>query len=257
MLYFSQRALNEIDDVQYSSNSTTIVSVAKGISASRATQISLDTPGSTDKVDFALRRAKKVRRIKRKVRRVSDPGCIFDLRVSGLKIGVMPFLWFGDRGERLPNKARVFWAQALIPPSRWRSNLGAYELILLGSLDNVVNESWVTRENELKIGHSYPSDPSVLSMLVQHELGLTSDEVQEHLESVRKYEVLEEGRYARFASKETERAQESADTTEMDSHARSWERPRPPIRKARVVGIVSDVADRIVLARPVLVQDLT
>lgn len=258
MLYFSQRALNEIDDVQYSSISTKTVSVTKGMSASKTTQISLDSPGSTDKVDFALRRVKKVRRVHRRAHHLSTPGSIFDLMVSDLKIGVMPFLWFGDRGEHMPDKVRAFWAQGLVPPPRLRTSLGTYELILLGSLDNVVNESWVAQEDELTIAHAHPSDPSVLSMLVQKELGLTGDEIQKHVKRVREYEVFEKGCYARFASKETERAQKCAYTgAKSETYALSWERPRPPIHKARVVGIVHDVAEHTVLARPVLVRDLT
>jgi len=254
MLYFSQDALNEIDDVRHSESTTTTLSLTKVVGGSRATQSKIESPGSGDKVDFALRRARKQdRKVHRDVRSLHHTGSIFDLRVAGLKIGVMPFLGFGERGEHTPNKVRTFWAQAFVQSSRFRSR--SYEIILVGSLNRVVNESWTAREDELKIGHAYPSDPSVLSFLIQRELGLTGSDIQGHLDEVCAYEDLEEGCYARFASEQTARAQECV--IDSDSYAPSWERRRPAIRKARVVGIVNDTSNRIVLARPVLVQDLT
>jgi hypothetical protein len=217
MLYFSQRALDDVDNVRHSGNRTTTVSFAKLVGVSRAVQISLDSPGAMDKVDFVPGRAKKVRRILRKICHLSDVGSVFDLRVSGLKIGVMPFLQFGERGEYEPDKVRTFWAQAYVRPSHFRSR--QYELILLESLDNVVNGSWSAQKNELKIGHEYPSNSSVLSMMIQRELELAGDEIREHIDEVCEYEDLEEGSCARFASEQTARAQECV--IQSDSYAPS------------------------------------
>ncbi|MEV5540222.1 hypothetical protein AB0L13_25575 [Saccharopolyspora shandongensis] len=247
--------MNEIDDSQYSSSQTTTVSASKFVGASRATQIKLDSPGSADVVNFAIRRARKTRRVARDVRRLTGHGGIFDFRVDRLKVGVMPFLKFGYHGEIFPSKARVFWAQSFVPFSRWRRGSETCELILLGSLDNVVNESWLPPENELQIGHQYPSDPSVLCRIVQRELELADDEVKEDVDSIEMNEAFEEGVYAKFASRVTKDAQQPKGRS--DSDALNWERPRPQMRKARIVGTVSDVADGIVLARPILVEDLT
>lgn len=254
MQYFSQRALNEIDDVHHTKSTTTNISATKVIGASKATHVNLDIPASADKVDFALRRSKKRRRIHHKIHQLPGRGTIFDIKSSDLKIGTMPFAMFGLRGEQMPEKVRAFWGQTFVRPPRWRSTVGDHELILLGSLDNMVNNSWVEHENELHIGHSHPSDPSVLCKLLQQELSLSDDDTQEHVEKIQRDEAFEEGCYARFASNETARA--SVPKRGSDSYVPTWER-RPALRKARIVGIVHDIADRIVLARPVLVQDLS
>lgn len=257
MQYFSQRALNEIDDAHHTRSTTTNVSAAKGVGASKTTQISLDEPASTDKVDFALKRAKKVRRIRKKIHRISNHGNVFDIETSDVKLGAMPFTQFGLRGEQMPEKVRAFWAQSFVRPPRWRNALGTCELSLLGPLDNMVNNSWADKEDQIQISHFHPSDPSVLYMLLQQELSLADEATEEHAKSIQKYEIFEEGCYARFASEETARASKpKGRPLSSVSYALTWER-RPALRKARIVGIVHDVADGIVLARPVLVQEMS
>jgi hypothetical protein len=177
---------------------------------------------------------------------------------------VLPFARFGHYGE-LPGRkrVRVFWAQALVPRHRRREANSSRELILLGSLQRFTNEPWSGEdESALKIGHSYPSEPSVLSELVRSELQLEDASVQDHVEQAKRHEVLEPGCYARFASEQTARA--SAASCRDEGFVTDWER-RPPLRRARVVGISHDVcewseeaeADSALLARPILIRDLS
>lgn len=191
-VHFSESALNEIDDARYSLSQENSVGVTvKLLSLSRQKTTSLDKPGAADVVDFALKRARRSgRKAIRDLRGVAGPGAVFDIEVADLRVGVMPFLYFGDYGEFLEGAGlvRVFWAQALVPPRR-RGGKSSTELILLGSLNKVTNEPWSgTGESSLKIGFSYPSDPSVLSRLVSAELQLDSDpSVRKHIEDVEKY----------------------------------------------------------------------
>lgn len=266
-VYFSESALNEIDDARYSLTQESSAGLTvKFLTLYRQKTTSQDRPGSADIVDLALKRARRPgRKTVRDLHAAASPGTVFDIEVTDLRVGVMPFLYFGDYGEFLEGagQVRVFWAQALVPP-RWRGGKSSRELILLGSLNKVTNEPWSgTGESSLKIGFSYPSDPSVLSRLVSAELQLDSDpSVRKHIEDVEKCEEHGTGCYAEFASQQTARARESLCWDE--EHITHWER-RPPLRRARVVGITTDICDEseegsagsTLLARPVLIRDLS
>ncbi len=265
-MYFSEAALNEVDDARH----TTSIGNSAGLNSklatlTRQTTVQLNQPGSADRVDFALKRARTAgRRTWYNLHDVTGPGGVFDIEVTDLHVGVLPFAYFGCYGE-LPGKARVrvFWAQALVSPRRRNSADLSRELILLGSLKRVFNEPWSGEdESTLKIGHNYPSDPSVLSRLVCAELQLEDASVQNHIDSVDRFEVLEPGCYARFASAQTARARKALCRDE--GFITHWER-RPPLRRARVVAITHDMcnsseeagAKSALLARPILIRDLS
>lgn len=263
-MYFSQRALNEIDDSRHSAAATTRRGLAGcGATLSIETTVSVDQPGSADRVDFALKQARRAGRgTVRDIRRIPGQGTVIDIVVEDLHIGVMPFLSFGHVGERRrAGRVRVFWAQTLIASRRPTSRKTVRELVLLGSLDNVVNQAWNGRlEAALKIGHAYPSDPSVLARLVRSELELAHPRVDEVVDSVDRFEAVRPGRYAAFASSQTARARVAL--CRDQGFVVHWER-RPPLARARVVAIVADLsnaskaeADSVVLARPVLIRDL-
>ena len=266
-MYFSEPALNEVDDARC----TTSVEKSAGLTGklvtfTRQTTVSLDQPGSADKVDFALRRARAAgRRAFHDLHAVTGPGMLFDIEVTDLHVGVLPFLYFGCYGEGLRRgRVRVFWAQALVPPRRRRSADSARELILLGSLDKVFNEPWSgDNKSALKIGHDYPSDPSVLSRLVRTELQLEDPSVQAHIDQVGRFEMFEPGCYARFASEQTARAKKAR--CRDQGFVTHWER-RPPLRRPRVVAITNDIcessseeasAGSALLARPIFIRDLS
>jgi hypothetical protein len=266
MVYFSISALNEVDDACYTTsreNSAGLTS--KLVTFNRQTTVLLNQPGSADKVNFALKRARKAGRpVWRDLHEVTGPGGVFDIEVTDLHVGVLPFARFGCYGEALRREhVRVFWAQALVPPRRRNSTNSSRELILLGSLNRVTNEPWSGDDKSaLKVGHGYPSDPSVLSRLVRSELQLEDESVQRHIDSVDRFEVLEPGCYASFASSQTARARQTLCRDE--GFITHWER-RPPLRRARVVAIAHDICDwseeacagSSLLARPILIRDLS
>ncbi|MGZ0151537.1 hypothetical protein ACXJJ3_31090 [Kribbella sp. WER1] len=261
-LYFSVRALNEIDDSEFTMTTTRGLGIAKVVSWSRQRSIE-HRPGATDRVDFALSRARRKRRVVRDVGKADHVGCIFDLTVKDLHVGTMPFLSFGLYGEGRARRVRTFWAHAEIPIKTRRVAGSCRDLVLLGSLDNVVNEAWnPSDEAELKIGHAYPSEPSVLSRIVRTELGLTDSTTAEHANEVDRWTARLPGDLAEFARSQTHRARQTMH--DGPGYATTWER-RPPLHKARVVAIVSNVyidhdeppENSAVLARPVLIQDLS
>jgi hypothetical protein len=273
MLYFSNRALNEIDDARHTSSTSGTAAVSGRVATlsatlSREDGTNLDSPGSVDKVDFALERCSRRdrRRVFHDVHSVTHDGCIVDVEVEELRVGVMPFLYFGDYGESEfhDRKVRTFWSYALVPGRRWRKPREARELILLGSLDNVVNGAWsLDQEKSLKIGYDYPSEPYVLARLIRAELVLTGDSVQEHIESWD--EACVPGALALSASEASRRPKPTSEYRSPEAgYVQTWDRRRP-LRKARVVAICNDIGDAdqespaksAVLARPVLIQDLT
>jgi hypothetical protein len=268
VVYFSEPALNEVDDARRTTSAENSVGIAsRFVTLTRQTTALLSQPGSADKADFALKRARRAGRpVWRNLHDVTNPGSVFDIEVANLRIGVMPFAYFGCYGEaahKHAGRVRVFWAQALVPPRRKRSPDPARELILLGSLNRLINEPWSGQdESALMIGHGYPSEPSVLSRLVRTELQLQDASVQHHIDGVDKFEALAPGCYAEFASAQTARATETMCRDE--GFVTHWER-RPPLRRARVVAITNDGCDwseetdagSTLLARPILIRDLS
>jgi len=261
MFYFSERALNEVCDTRLSTDSeaTNGSVVGKWFSIGRSRSLSVK-PGSNDQVDFVL---KKIRQLHRKIARnlwkLDRPGSLFDVKVVNLHVGVMPFARFGGFGELTRNeKIRAFWGETkMFQKDAMHSQV---ELILVGSLDNVVNGSWKTEEeNELKIGHGYPSDPSHLGEYLSWELQLEDNEAVQ--EEIKRTDLASEpGDEALAVSQFTERAFRTR--IRHNGYATSWER-RIPFAEARVVGIIRDIwrskkEDQIViLARPILIQDTT
>ncbi|WP_402839796.1 hypothetical protein [Microbacterium sp. GXS0129] len=162
----------------------------------------------------------------------------------------MPFASIGERvngpyGEWV----RTFWAHG------W---LDRFKIVLIGSLDNVRDSAWAdpAQESQRMIGHSFPSDPAVLSELVAMELMLEGEDIEWHLDSVRRFDLPSPGEAARFAVAQTARAMQGR-VVDGDS-VRSWQR-QPPITRARVIASVVDVCEstQALLARPVLVADRT
>jgi hypothetical protein len=227
----------------------------------------LSQPGSADKVDFALKRARRAGRpVCRNLHDVTVPGSVFDIEVANLRIGVMPFAYFGCYGEgahKHGGRVRAFWAHAVVRPRRKRSADPARELLLLGSLNRPINEPWSGEdESSLMIGHGYPSEPSVLSRPVRTELQLEDTSEQHHIDSVGKFEALAPGCYARFASAQTD--EQGKPCPAMKGSSRTGN-DVPPLRCARVVAITDDVCDSsketdagsTLLARPILIRDLS
>jgi hypothetical protein len=266
-VYFSEPALNQVEDARSSTSVGSSVGVTvKFIALTRQTT-AMHQLGAADKVDSALKLARRAgRRTWRKLDDVTGMGSVFDIEVTDLHVGVMPFAYFGCYGEGARSRhgrVRVFWAQTLVPSQRKHAARSSRELILLGSLSRLMDEPWSgDDESALKIGHGYPSDPSVLSRLVRTELQLADQSVQSHIDSVDRFEVLGPGCYARFASTQTARARKALCRDE--GFVTHWER-RPPLSRARVVAITHDVCDssehadaqETVLARPILIRDLS
>lgn len=266
-MYFSEPALNQVEDARSSKSVGISVGLtAKFLAFSRQTDV-MNQPGAADKVDSALRLARRAgRRTWRKLDDVTGPMSVVDIEVNDLHVGIMPFFYFGCYGEGPRSRrglVRVFWAQTLVPAYRNRAASSSTELILLGSLNRLTDKPWGGEdEAALKIGHDYPSDPSVLSRLVCTELQLEDASVQNHIDSVDRFEPLEPGCYARFASEQTARARKALIRDE--GFVTHWER-RPPLSRARVAAIIHDVCDpsqhngaqSIVLARPILIRDLS
>lgn len=243
MLYFSDRALNEIDDARHTVSRESSAGVAaRWMTATTETSVSLDVAGSMDRVDFALKRSRRRgRRVVRNLHSVTQRGCIVDIGVSELQVGVMPFAYFGDRGEGYRQKVRAFWAEVVLP-ARWRRAAGPCERVLIGSLDNVVNRAWMRDgEDSVLIGHDYPSEPSTLSRLVQAELDLCGAHVSQHVRDAEAFQPGGDGERARFASEQTDRADKTL--VREPGYARSWRR-RPALSRARVVAICDDFGPR-------------
>jgi hypothetical protein len=266
-VYFSEPALNQVENARSTANTGTSLGLTtKFLAFSRQTSV-LHESGAADKVDFALKLARRAgRKTWLKLDDVNDPMTVFDIEVNDLHVGVMPFAYFGCYGEgprRRRGLVRAFWAQTLVPARRSHAAGSSRELILLGSLSRLTDEPWNGEdEAALKIGHGYPSDPSVLSRLVRTELQLEDSSVQNHIDSVDRFETLEPGCYARFASAQTARARKAL--VRDEGFVTHWER-RPPLSRARVVAIAHDVSDSsqyaraqsTVLARPILIRDLS
>lgn len=264
MFYFSERALNELGTFAYSRTVTTKWGLPRWLSLGRETTITSEA-GPVERVDLAVKKSRRRRQVLRDLWDVTTSGSLVDATVHNLEVGVMPFLRFGDYGELeyVRGRARVFWAHASLPPRPTASLRDTRELVVIGSIDNVVNGSWSRgREDTIMIGHEYPSEPSVLAELVRSELDINSPEVEEHMSDIATYEVDGPGYAARFAWGETERA--NGTLVRDEGYARSWQR-RQPFATARIVATISDVDDArsepdgvsVVLARAILIEDLT
>lgn len=265
MFYFSERALDEIHDGRLASSTSTSTGgfgPSTGLSFGRSRALA-EEPSSGDQVDFALKRAKRSgRRVRGDGWGVQNAGEIFDITVSDLHVGIMPFMSFGKRGEsrRGARKVRAFWATATLPALA--DDNSALQLVLVGSRDNVVNKPWSGKEEDaLQIGHSYPSDPGPIGRLLSWELALDDDEsVQEDIrENDRWFGMPDPGEEALKASWMTDRAFKAQ--VRDQGYAQTWERRRPFLR-ARVVGIARDIwrssdEENVLLARPVLIQDMS
>ena len=267
MLYFSERALNEIDDASFTESCSRAAGLNRWGTLSRARSTNI-APGATERVDFALKRSRRRRRRRaaKNLTRPLAPGALIDVTVRQLRVGVMPFLRLGNRGEHTyEGNVRTFWAHARMTHRRLIGQWACCDVVLLGSLDNVVNGAWnLDSEDSVKIGHDYPSDPSAIARLVQMTLGLDSREVNEHVREIEDWVEIDPGDGARFAYWATKRA---SDHSYIEpGHIGTWERRRP-LASARIVAIVGDTTnepsdgddepEHIVLARPVLVDDLT
>jgi len=265
MFYFSERALDEIHDGRLASStmtSTGSLGPLSGLSYGRSRALA-EMPGSSDQVDFALKRAKRSGRwVRRDGWSVQNAGEVFDITVSGLHVGIMPFMSFGEYGESQwdAGKVRAFWATATLPALAEDSSV--LKLVLVGSRDNVVNKPWSGKdEDALQIGHSYPSDPGPVGRLLSWELALGDDEsVQEDIrENDKWFGMPDPGEEALKASWMTDRA--FGTLVRDEGYAQTWERRRPFLR-ARVVGIARDIwrssnGENVLLARPVLIQDMS
>lgn len=262
--YFSERALNEMGTFTYTTTERRTLGFTRWIDFGRETTITTEA-GPTEQVDLAIKAARRKRQVSRDPWDAMRVGSVIDVVVDHLEVGVMPFAYFGDYGEDRVTRGtvRAFWGHARLPPRAPIDSAGNRSLILLGSTDNVVNGSWARdREDTTKIGHNFPSDPSVLAELVRTELALDSADVDDHVHDIVTYEVNEPGDAALFAWDQTERATETR--VYDDGYARTWQR-RHPLTKARVVASVVDTYDSaddpaqlsVVLARPILIEDLT
>ncbi|MCF4123017.1 hypothetical protein L1785_18740 [Antribacter sp. KLBMP9083] len=257
--YKSSRALDEIETgrIKETTKSFGLSKILTG-SISRTVE-----PGFQDQVDYALGRSRKKGRAV-----LTDPwdtveeGQILDLHLSALYSGIMPFLRFGDirRGENI--SVAAFWAHGYVAPFQQPSGFpdgqdaAGLHLVLVGSLDNVCRASWASEVPDA-VGHEYPSDPGFLSSFIAAELGLDSPHVRQHIYMNEKSQNLEPGDRAAFAWRETSRASKGRAVSGPDI----WIRQHHPA--TRVVATVVDItpdpvegAERVVLARPVLIQDL-
>lgn len=264
MFYFSERALNEIGGIAYTRTVTNKWSLTRWLSLGRETTITSEA-SPVERVDLALKKIRRRRHVLGDLWDATTPGSVVDATVRNLEVGVMPFLRFGDYGEweYSRGKARIFWAHASLPP-RPTANFGdTRELVVIGSLDNVVNGTWSRgRENTITIDYNYPSDPSILAELVRAELDVHGPKVEEHMSDIATYEVRKPGDAARFAWDLTKTG--NATLVHDDGYARTWRR-RMPFARARIVATVSDVCEdpigwegiSVVLARAILIEDLT
>ncbi|MFF1538743.1 hypothetical protein ACFVWL_01615 [Microbacterium sp. NPDC058269] len=264
MFYFSERALNEIDDGRLATSTATSSGSLglHGLSFGRSRALA-ESPGARDQVDFALKRARKSGRgIRRDGWSVQNAGEVFDLMTSDLHVGIMPFMSFGHHGEmeHHVSKIRAFWATATLPAAA--EGQAGLKLIMVGSRDNVVNKPWSgAGEDGLEIGFDYPSDPGPIGRLLSWELELGDDDsIQKDIrESELWFGAPRDGEEALRASWMTDRARSALIRDE--GYAQTWERRRP-FSRARVTGIARDIwrspdQENILLARPVLIQDMS
>lgn len=279
MYYFSERALALLGDRGGVSGEKRTSTLSAGVDASAGVSVLLPAAvrgsgtfsrvmeGSLTgeaKVDSTLRAISArgwngSRRRVHKTLNAVEPHSVFDITVSNLRVGIMPFAFFGSLDKSIYGEGvRVFWGQAQVLPSPG-GEISGTELILIGSISNLTNSPWKGREGEgkVRIGHSFPSEPSALSLLVQAELDLERPDVATHIRQIELSHDWTAGERARFASEQTRRAEKAL--VKDEGFARSWER-EAPIARARVVGIVSDatvgVGPSIVLARPILISNL-
>lgn len=247
MYYLSERGLAEIDDGSTTVTTSWETGVQRLFSLKRS-HAEARTPSSAERVEQALRRARRLRPVHR---HLLDPVCagqLIDVTIAHLDVGVMPFAYLGEHVDGPYGEwVKTFWGHGFAD---------RYEVMLLGSLDNVRGSVWAdpTKEALMKIGHNYPSDPSTLSELVASELQLQGADVAGHVSSVQRWEPVEPGQAAVFAREQTSRAE--CHKVAIDGHTMDWRRQRP-IARAKVVGVVADVdrSEQALLVRPVLVVD--
>jgi hypothetical protein len=209
-VYFSESALNEVDDARYTRSSGYSAGfTGKLVSLTRETTVALNQPGSADLVKFALAGA---------------GGGIAAAETSG----GLPARAHTPRIAEQSDQQTVERCRRVRAEDRPRlsvRSLGAFRLVCA-------------------------------------ELQLEDASVRSHIDTVDGFEAPEPGCYARFASQQTARARKAVWRDE--GFITRWER-RPPLRRARVVAITSDVrdssedadAESAVLARPILIRDLS
>jgi hypothetical protein len=259
-LYKSERALDEIETSRIA-QTTTSLSLGQVLMGGVSRSVN---PGFQDQVDHALRSCRRRgRAVLSDPWEVMDEGQVLDVRLHGLDTGIMPFGSFAKLSRGGQVSVVAFWAHAVISPSWGRSDHfddGSDDLhvVLVGSLENVVRARWATEVPDM-VGHEFPSDPSFLSSVIASELGLDGPHVRQHIYRSEKVHDLDPGDKATFAFQETQRASESR---RVDGAPGTWVRQR--LRSARVVALAVDIepepiadAGRILVARPVLIQDLT
>ncbi|GAB2497444.1 hypothetical protein GCM10027063_40880 [Promicromonospora xylanilytica] len=246
-LYESTRALHEIE------NSRVTQTVRKfGLEriVTGAVESTVEA-GFTDNVDRALRVSKRRRRhVLRDPHQAGHQGQLLDVRVSSLGVGVMPFLFFAGRAH-----LSAFWAHSTV---LGRNKAAPRELVLVGSLDNLATRRWQPRHLS-EIGHDYPSDPACLSRIVAAELGLDGPAVDQHIHDYEDAYFPKPGERAQFAWGQTTRASHEL---ALPGAPTTWIHDR--VHDARIVAITTDVQPdagigtaSILLARPVLIQDIT
>ena len=253
-LYESSRALNEIESSRITQTVTTF-----GLSWILAGEFSRTVePGFSHNVDHALRWARRRRRtILTNPWEAIHRGQLLDIRVRDLNVGVMPFLRFADVEPGRHISIAAFLARATVSPfqptGRGDDDL---HIVLLGNLDNVTRPRWQLPD---VVGHEFPSDPSFLSSIIAHELALSGPMVRKHILDYEEVHNLDRGDRATFAWQQTERAGKSRSTSGTPS-TWVWD----TLHTARVVAITEDIQPephdepgRILLARPVLIHDMT
>jgi hypothetical protein len=246
--YESARALHEIGDSR-------VTQTVRRLGLERVVGVAVETTveiGFTETVDRALRLGKlRRRRVLREPHRAARPGQLLDLRVHDLKVGVMPFLYFADSID-----LAAFWAHATVPSRNRKA--APLELVLVGSLDNLITRRWEPRHPG-EIGHDYPSDPAFLSRIVAAELGLSGPAVDQHVHDYEDAYELKRGERAAFALGQTTRASHHQ---AVPGAPTTW--ARDCLYDARIVATATDIQRdarlgtvSVLLARPVLIQDMT
>lgn len=254
VLYASERALSEIDDSRVTEQSSS-VGASKNVTGQASRTVD---PGFRRNVARALRTARwfRGRRVVHDLSRVEHGHQIVDVRLGGLNVGVMPFLGFADAGRGRGPRVGAFWAHAGSTRGQGRRRAGEagdMQMVLVGSLENVITRRWEPVVPDV-VSHEYPSDPGFLSECIAAEYGLVSVAVREEVEHHLRIGSNDPGARATFAWRQTERASRAVDGEGVH---RTWVRDSLP--RARVVAITVDVdlPGRVLVARPVLVEDLT
>lgn len=255
-LYESENALGEIDSSRIA-QTTSSFSLGQVLMGGFSRSVN---PGFQDQVDHALRACRRRgRTVLSDPWEVVDEGQILDVRVHGLDTGIMPFGSFAKLGGTRQASVAAFWAHTVVSPS-WDASdgFGDLHVVLVGALENVARARWAAEVPDM-VGHEFPSDPSFLSSVIASELGLDGPHVRHHIYRFEKVHDPAPGDRAAFALQETLRA---AKSRHVDGAPGTWVRQR--LRSARVVALAVDVepepfdeAGRILVARPVLIQDLT